>query len=264
MGLRMRLFILFCLVIPLHSALADGTQWHAVPKGRLFPTPMADPREIRSWVAVSGPRLSASLANHQSFFSASPEDGSWRFHFGIEGRAYFTLRQQGGRFPLETVDGTIGLYSEYAVGDWQWQLRYIHVSAHLADGLSGNPIAYSRETVSLRSSYSPSETFQMYAGISNIVNTMPKVPVWGFQIGANGYFLDNGSISPFLGFDLRWQGDSPANPCFALQLGLAFHGAESLRRSLRLYYSYYTGADLRGQFYQQTSTLHSFAIELPL
>src|SRR5690606_31743951 len=98
---------------------------------------------------------------------------------------YFTMRQEGGRFPLETVDGTLGLYLEYASGPWQAQLRWTHVSAHLADGSSGTAFAYSRETLSLRGSYAPGDHLQVYFGVHKITNTMPKVHGLALEAGSS-------------------------------------------------------------------------------
>lgn len=259
-----RLFPLIALAVLRCIPTWADSEWVWAPAGRLFPITFADPREIRTALAFTGRNINASVGSYLSAFAVTPEDESWNFHLGLEGRAYITMRQEGGRFPVETVDGTIGLYTEFATSQWQWQLRYTHVSAHLADGLAGTPIAYSRETVSLRTGYSPDESFQVYAGLYKIVNTSPVVPNWSFQLGTN-YFLPWGAeTTPFVAADLRWQSESYADPCFALQLGLAFHGAESVRRSLRLYYSYYTGAELRGQFYTEPFTTHAFGIEIPL
>jgi hypothetical protein len=243
---------------------AGDDVWTFAPSGRLFPITFADPREIRTSVGFGSGKIQANVGSYLSLFSVSADDASWDFHFGLEGKGYFTMRQQGGRFPLETVDGTIGLYFEYGSGDWSWQFRYTHVSANLADGLAGAPIAFSRETVSLRAGYVPSENLHVYAGIHKLVNTMPVVPHLAFQTGVTYFVPVGGSLSPFIAADLRFQGESKANPCFALQLGLALHEPETPRRSFRMYYSYYTGADVRGQFYDQPSTIHSLGLEFPL
>ncbi len=257
------LFLAFTWVLP-RAASADS-QLTLLPAGRLFPITFADPREIRTALTFSGDKdIQAMLGSYLSIFSVAPEDKTWDFHFGLEGRGYFTMREESGRFPLETVDGTIGVYTEYAEGPWAVQVRYTHVSAHLADGSTGVPIAYSRETLSLRGGYSPSENWHVYLGLHRLVNTTPKVYGNAIQVGAN-YFLPFGSTTtPFIGSDLRWNEESKTNPSFALQLGVALHGPASVRRSFRFFYSYYTGSDVRGQYFQSPRTLHSFGLEIPL
>jgi hypothetical protein len=260
----MRRFILTLLILVSPIAWAD-TLWTFVPRERLFPITFADPREIRTMVAFTDTgKIQTSVGSYLSLFQVGDAEETWKFHFGLEGRGYLTMRQQGGRFPLETVDGTIGLYTEYAAGDFQWQFRYTHVSAHLADGSSDSSLAFSRETISLRAGYSPDENLHAYVGIYKVVHTMPTVPEWSFQAGVNYFFPLPGQTTPFVATDLRFQGEGYANPCFALQLGFALHDKESVRRSFRVYYSYYTGADVRGQYYSQSSTQHSINLEFPL
>jgi hypothetical protein len=261
----MRLGILSLLLLGWgRPALCEGNQFRLVPAGRLFPLTIADPREIRTSVAVAGGNfLQANVGSYLSFFSVEPEDLSWAFHFGIEGKGLFSLRQEGGRFPLDTVDGTFGLYAEYAAGPWQAQVRYTHVSAHFADGNPSPPIAYSRETLSLRGGYSD-ENLHVYVGIHRLGNSIPEVHPLALQVGATYFVPTQTLVSPFLAADLRWQEETRVNPSFALQLGIAIHESDSYWRSFRLYYSYYTGADVRGQYYLSTQTVHAFGIELPL
>ncbi len=237
-----------------------------IPKGRLFPLTFADPREVRTAVTFSGSApIQAMIGSYLSLLGVTGADNGWNFHFGLEGRGYFTMRQEGGRFPLETVDGTLGIYFEYASGPWHSQLRYTHVSAHLADGLTGSsPIPYSRETLSLRGGYSPNKHSQIYLGIHRLVNTVPKVHPLALQLGGSYFFPTGLQTTPYFAADLRWQEETKVNPSFALQLGFALHQIPDHLRSFKLYYQYYTGADVRGQFYLGTTTSHSFGLELPL
>ncbi len=263
--MRLLAILLIATAAALPCAASADSQLTLIPAGRLFPITFADPREIRTAVTFSGDKdIQAMIGSYLSIFSIRPEDQSWDFHFGLEGRGYFTMRQESGRFPLETVDGTIGFYTEYAQGPWAWQLRYTHVSAHLADGSSGTPFGYSRETVSLRGGYSPSESLHVYFGWHRLVNTTPKVYGNALQVGANWFLPWGGQTTPFIGSDLRWNEESKINPSFSLQLGVALHRPESVRRSFRLFYSYYTGSDVRGQFFQSARTGHSFGLEVPL
>ncbi len=261
----MRRILFFCGIFACLAVPAESGQLTLVPQGRLFPITFADPREIRTAVGFSGDAsIQAIVGSYLSLFSVSPSESSWRFQFGLEGRGLFSMRQAGGRFPLETVDGTLGAYFEAASGDWHYQLRYTHVSAHLADGSSGSAFPYSRESLSFRSGYCPNENLHLYVGLHKIVHTMPKVFPWALQIGANYFVPVNWPLSPFIGSDLRWQEESPTNPSFSLQLGFALHEASAAARSFRMYYSYYTGADVRGQFYRSLRTFHSFGLEFPL
>jgi len=256
---------LISLVSGAASAHAESDRFTLVPDDRLFPLTFADPREIRTFVAFNnGREIHAAVGSYQSLFSVTPEDKRWAMHFGLEGRGYFVMRQEGGRFPLETVDGTLGLYLEYAQGPWQTQLRYTHVSAHLADGSTGIAIPYSREMISLRASFAAGQDGQLYVGAHKLVNTIPRVHGLSLQFGGNYFFPWEGRVTPYIAGDLRWQEESKVNPSFALQLGIALQQPGRPRDAFRIYYSYFTGVDIRGQYYRDTRTYHGFAIEFAL
>src|SRR5690606_15226269 len=116
-------------------------------------------------------KLYAIVGNYFSLFSRESPSG-WRTHMGLEGRGFFTMRSESSRFPLETVDGMVGVYLEGARNAFQWQFRYTHLSAHLADGLPNvQPQAFSRETLSLRLGYVPNLETHVYGGAHYIANS---------------------------------------------------------------------------------------------
>jgi hypothetical protein len=227
-----------------------------------------NPREIRMALGFEGDsHMHASVGNYFSLLGFQPVDGpSWRVHFGLEGAGYFTMRSEGSRFPLETTDGLIGLYLEGDSGPWQAQFRYTHISAHLSDGNSGDsPIAYSRETASLRMAYAPSGNAQVYAGLHYLAHTIPVLPRLGMQVGAS-WFVPWGlnKLVPFVATDLKWKAESLVNPSWSFQMGLAVNNPPQAFRSFRFFYAYYTGADPRGQFLFRHYTAHSLGIEMQI
>ena len=238
-----------------------------IPKGRPFRMTFLDPREIRMAITFDeSSKINAAIGNYFSILGIRPtENSEWLVHFGLEGAGYFTMRQADSRFPLESADGLIGTYFETKYGPWQYQLRYTHISAHLADGSSGTSIAYSRETLSGRVGFVPSNDIQLYSGIHYLVNSTPKVPGLGFQIGGT-YFLPigNSKFAPFTGFDLRHRREAAANPNLTVQFGIALNNPPEAYRSFRFFYSYYTGADPRGQFYDKVLTSHAIGIEMQI
>lgn len=240
-----------------------------LPTGRPFRRTFADPREIRMALSFEGgSRLDARIGNYFSLLAIEPTEPLWSVHFGLEGAGFFTMRQAHSRFPLETVDGMIGLYFEGALDIWQAQLRYTHVSAHLADGVdnaSTVAIPYSRETLSLRFGVVPSPNIHVYTGIHYLANTVPKLKPWALQVGA-AYFLDTPPmrLAPFVATDIYWRQAVQPNPSISLQIGLALNNPPEVYRSFRFYYSYYTGVDVRGQYYSTPTTSHSFGIEMQI
>jgi len=212
-------------------------------------------------------RITAAVGNYFSILSVSPseEEPTWRIHFGVEGAGFFGLRREEERFPLETADGLIGLYLEGNTGVWQGQMRFTHVSAHLADGSLDTPIAYSRETLSARVGFAPSYDFHAYLGVYRLLASFPSVPSWALQWGGS-YFLSSTtkSLVPFIATDFKWKEESSYNPSLSLQVGLALNNPPQAYRSFRFYYAYFTGADPRGQFYSRSYTSHSFGIEMQI
>lgn len=241
-----------------------------LPKGRPFRLTFSDPRELRMGLSFQGnSQINAAIGNYFSLFGirsseTEPERVPSVFHMGLEGAGYFTMRQAEKRFPLETADGLIGVYFEGTSGPWQGQLRLTHISAHLADGSSGTPIAYSREFAVLKGAYVPNEDIQLYGGIHYLVNTVPIVDPWTLQLGGSYFLPFSYPLLPFLGVDLKWKEEASANPSFQFMFGLALNNPPKAFESFRLYYSYFTGTDPRGQFFNQATTVHSVGIDMQI
>jgi hypothetical protein len=86
-----------------------------------------------------------------------------------------------------------------------------------------------------------------------------------FQLGATSFFPISGSkIIPFGGFDLKHKGDVAVNPSLNMQLGIAFGNPSEAYKSFRFFYAYFSGADPRGQYFEQSVTSHSMGIEMQI
>lgn len=256
--------LLVCLIASSLARAESITEWKVLPSGRLFPLTFADPREIRMGLAVeSGSRITAMIGNY--FSLVGYENRDTRVHWGLEGAGYFGLRQSDSRFPLETTDGLLGAYTEARWGNFATQLRYTHISAHLADGSSETPLPYSREFVSLRFAIEPDPLLALYAGVSKIVNSIPVTEPWAVQLGAH-YFLPfrTSFVVPFAAADLKWKQEAAQNPSLSAQLGIALNDPPEAYRSFRIYYGYFTGSDARGQFAHQSYTSHFLGIEMQI
>ncbi|RYZ94861.1 MAG: DUF1207 domain-containing protein, partial [Proteobacteria bacterium] len=178
------------------------------------------------------------------------------------GTAYFVMRKEGSKFPLQSSDGLIGLYAEAARGLWMYQLRYTHISAHLSDGLYNqrNRIVYTRETISLRAARQLGFT-RVYAGYHFLAHTVPLLPKHSLQLGFYSIFpWEWNNVHPYLGADLKLR---PAEEGTNLMVsgGLALVsrlGAPPLRLAV----AYSTGHDLRGQFYMEEQKKWSVGLEM--
>jgi hypothetical protein len=263
----MKSLILFLVLVCFSQTAFSSLGLELVPKGRPFRLTFVDPREIRMALAFQGnSKINAVIGNYFSLFGIRSDEGSdWYFHFGLEGAGFFTMRESDHRFPLETADGLIGFYTETNSGRFQYQFRFTHISAHLADGSSGESFPFSRETASFRIGFLLNTDTQFYSGLHYLVNTVPKVPRLAFQLGATSFFPISGSkIIPFGGFDLKHKGDVAVNPSLNMQLGIAFGNPSEAYKSFRFFYAYFSGADPRGQYFEQSVTSHSMGIEMQI
>jgi hypothetical protein len=263
----MKHLILFLLLVSFSQKAFSSLGIELVPKGRPFRLTFVDPREIRMALAFEGSsKINAVVGNYFSLFGIRSEEGSdWYFHVGLEGAGYFTMREADHRFPLETADGLIGFYTETSVGRFQYQARFTHVSAHLADGSSGEAFPFSRETAAFRVGFLLNSDTHFYSGVHYLVNTIPQVPRLAFQLGATSFFpISDNKITPFGGFDLKHKGDVSVNPSINIQIGLAFGNPTEIYKSFRFFYAYFSGTDPRGQYFERSITTHSLGLEMQI
>jgi hypothetical protein len=260
----LRLQNLFLTLALISATPIVAESFELLPSGRPFRLTFADPQEIRMMLSADqNSKIQAIVGNYFSLIGMGGEKDDTRVHLGLEGRGYFTLRQEGTRFPLETVDGMFGAYLEAKFGVMQIQTRYTHVSAHIADGLPVQSQPFSREYFTFRVGYVPDNNFQLYAGISEIANAYPSVPKSGLQTGGH-YFLPLPFwLTPYVGWDLQWK-EEWQKTGITVQLGLAINNTTNRYKSFRLFYNYYSGGDTRGQFYGQPMTTHSLGLEMQL
>jgi hypothetical protein len=239
--------------------------WVALPPGRPFPSLLSDPRDLKLALRKNNKNeLEADVGGYRSFagWKGNVKGESTVAHLGLEGNAYFLLRQEGSKFPLHSSDGLIGFYADAIRGLWLYQLRYTHVSAHLSDGLFGlrQRFTYSRETLSLRVARQIG-VVRAYAGYHFLAHTKPVLPPHSLQLGAYSVLPWHwGRVHPFLGADLRLR-NSKEGTTFQLTGGGALvssMGAPPLRLAL----AYLKGNDLRGQFYLEKTEKWSLGLEM--
>jgi hypothetical protein len=261
--------IRFCLAfLALFPLLAQGETetpegWSFAPHGRPFGILPSDPRDLHLGLRKNNKsELEADVGGYRSL--AGWRRGDTLFHAGIEGGAFFQLRQEGSRFPLASSDGLLGVYGEAARGDDAYQLRYSHISAHVADGLFGarSPFIYTREFLVLRYARRIA-WFRPYVGYQLLTHTVPAVSRHAFQLG--GYAIPPmhwGAMHPYFGADLRVRG-AEEGTTFQLAGGAAFVPANG-GAPIRVTAAYLKGHDLRGQFFREKTEKWTFGLDLDL
>lgn len=239
----------------------DG--WTALPSGRVFGVLPSDPRDLK--LGLRGNNKSEMEGDVGGYRSLAGWSGNGcLFTAGIEGAAYFQMRKEGARFPLQSSDGLFGVYGETAHGPWAWQLRFTHISAHVSDGLTAvrPAFVFSREFLALRLKRQI-DWLTAYAGYQVLVSTKPALPRHSLQLGAYTILpIHWGIAHPYFGADLRVRG-AEEGTTFVLGTGVAFVASNGLP-PVRLTASYLKGHDLRGQFYMEKTEKWIFGLDLDL
>jgi hypothetical protein len=239
--------------------------WVALPPGRPFPSLASDPRDLKLGMRKNNKNeLEADVGGYRSFagWKGKVKKEDTVVHIGLEGNAYFLLRQEGVKFPLHSSDGLIGFYSEAIRGLWLYQMRFTHLSAHLSDGLYNQRerFTYTRETLSLRVAHQMG-VFRPYLGYHFLVHTKPVLPRHSLQLGFYSILPWHWKkVHPYFGADLRIR-NSQEGTTYHITGGAALVsslGAPPLRLSL----NYLKGHDLRGQFYREKTDKWSLGLEM--
>lgn len=239
--------------------------WVALPPGRPFPSLPTDPRDLKLALRKnSKSELEADVGGYRSFagWKGAVRGEDTVIHLGLEGQAYFVMHQEGVKFPLHSSDGVIGLFGEAVRGDWLYQARFTHLSAHLSDGLYNQRqrFTYTRETLSLRLARQWGVT-RAYAGYHFLVHTKPELPRHSLQLGFYSILPWHWRrVHPYFGGDLKVR-NAQEGTTFQLIGGAAL--VSSLGASpLRLNVGYAKGHDLRGQFYMEPTEKWTYGIEM--
>ena len=239
--------------------------WVALPPGRPFPALPSDPRDLKLGLRKNSKgELEADVGGYRSFagWKGKIRGRDSVIHMGLEGNAYFLMRQEGSKFPLHSSDGLIGLFAEGLRGDWLYQLRYTHVSAHLSDGIYNlrQRFTYTRETLSVRLARQLGFT-RAYAGWHFLAHTKPELPRHSLQVGFYSIFPWHWKrVHPYFGADFRLRNKEEGN-------NLHLTGGAALVSSLgapplRLALAYTKGHDLRGQFFREKTEKWSVGLEM--
>jgi len=239
--------------------------WQALPSGRPFPSLLSDPRDLKLALRKNSKNeLEADVGGYRSFAGWKGLVGEKEtiIHMGLEGAAFFLLKQEGPKFPLHSSDGVIGVYGEAIRGDWFYQLRFTHLSAHLSDGLFGirQRFTYTRETLSLRLARQWGN-IRAYIGYHFLVHTKPELPRHSGQVGGYSVFpVGWKKLHPYLGGDLRVKNPEEGTT-YSFSGGLAL--ISSLEAPpLRFGATYLKGHDPRGQFFRERAEKWSFGLDM--
>jgi len=200
------------------------------------------------------------------------------FSFGADLFTWSFLKKENNfRFPVDAVDYLFGINFGFkkVVRDYSFgaRLRVSHISAHFVDGHFDavqnqwkdgiNPQVYSREFVELLGFYKL-YNLRVYAGGTYLFHVIPAgIGKANLQTGVEYYMKDfiSYNVAPYIAADGK-MGTRDNQKNFALNIGLKFGKIEG--RGLRLYYQYYNGYDINGEYYNLKREYSSLGINLDL
>jgi hypothetical protein len=208
------------------------------------------------------------------------KDGYSNYTIGADLFTYTLLRKEENfHFPVDAVDYLFGINFSYKkqVHNYSFGFRgrISHISAHFVDGHFDNtndqwmnglsPMVYSREFIELMPFYEFNNFRAYFGGTYNFHIDPSRLGKANFQVGFD-YFMKN-KISevatPFLGYDCRIvKVNAFYSANNSLNCGIKFGKAEG--KGLSIYYQYYSGNDLHGEYVDFKSTYSSLGINLDL
>lgn len=201
------------------------------------------------------------------------------FSFGADLFTYTRLRKEENfHFPVDAVDYLFGInfgykkdFGCYEIGA---RLRISHISAHLVDGHydknTGNwidnqlPRVYSREFFELIP-YIKYKTFRAYAGATYIFHIDPPyIGKDNYQAGFE-YFLPWQpvcNVNPYIAYDFKIIHLDSYSGNNSLIAGIKF--GNSFGRGFSLYYQYYSGHSIHGEYFDKRVDYSAIGINLDL
>lgn len=197
-------------------------------------------------------------------------DEKFIFSFGFDMFTYTLLRSETDfHFPVDAIDYLFGLnFSLKKIIDknsnFGLRFRLSHISAHFADGHfdprleiwrnGRKPIVYSREFIEFLPFFEY-RSLRVYSGITYVFHIDPnelgtEMYHLGFDYYSNQLFQ---SVYPFIGFNLEleklynnFRGNN------SLIIGIKLGNKNS--RGLSIFYSYYSGNNFHGEYFDLAET----------
>ena len=228
---------------------------------------------------VNNNELRLDIGNSMDLISISP-DRETNFSVGADFFTYTLLRgEKDFHFPVDAVDYLFGVNAGYkknlAEGEeYGARFRLSHISAHFVDGHydfknliwrnNVNPKVYSREFLELIPFYRVKD-LRVYAGMTYIFHIDPAyLGRYNYQAGFD-YFLRNNVfnyITPFLAYDIKLIKINKYSADNTLNAGIKVGYPEG--RGFSLYYSYYSGMSMHGEYFNFPKSYSAIGFNLDL
>jgi len=232
------------------------------PRERIFPKFLADGTVEQFSLAKDAMtrNIIGSIGGIQRLFQFTHSSGTI-IQIGLGATVYGSFVRSPGQLQVVTADFYVDVPLEFRFSD-RFALRtgWGHYSAHLADDgieqLSLTSINYAKDYIPLFAAYDILPiSVTMYGGIRFDYYTIPEVNAHTlFQVGIQGGDIAVFSIGHIYGaVDIKIRSEVNWGTTQSYQVGLKF--LEQGTRCFRFAYTYRTGIDDRGQFYQNRRTV---------
>ncbi len=268
--------IFLCLIIGINAQ----SRIDLFPAGiniKPFVANTLEPR-LGSLFQLNRNELDLNIGNSMDMVRISNDYGE-TFSFGADLFTYTLLRgDKNFRFPVDAVDYLFGLNFSYKKIARNYSIgfrgRLSHISAHFVDGHFDattqtwrdglNPRVYSREFFELLGFYE-FRHFRIYAGGAYIFHVIPvTIKKDNFQLGFDYYMKDllGDYFTPFVGYDFKIIHLDKYTANNSIVAGLKFGNADS--RGFSLYFNYYSGKSIHGEYFDRNKKYAAIVINLDL
>lgn len=227
---------------------------------------------------INNNELRLDIGNSMDVFHSYISENT-TLSFGADLFTYTLLRgEKDFHFPVDAVDYLFGVNMGFKKnldkGNLGFRFRLSHISAHFVDGhfdprVSGwrdgkNSRVYSREFIEFFPFYSMGN-LRVYGGYTYIFHTDPvTVGKNNFQAGFDYYFKDviSKNVTPYLAGDLKLVkiGSERVNNTFYAGIKIG----NQKGKGLNIFYSFYTGKNFHGEYFDSDSRYNAFGFYLDL
>ncbi len=198
---------------------------------------------------------------------------------GADFFTYTLLRgEKDFHFPVDAVDYLFGMnmgfkkrLNENELGA---RLRLSHISAHFVDGHYDHqsqawrdgrePRVYSREFVELIPYYRLND-LRFYLGYTYIFHVDPtNLGKNIFQLGGEYFYKDFpvGNLNPFVSYDMKLNKNGKYTATSSLVIGLKYGFVKG--KGLTIFYSYFQGKSIHGEYFDYNKKYSSVGFNLDL
>lgn len=227
---------------------------------------------------VNNNELRLDIGNSMDLLRISP-DASTNYSIGADFFTYTLLRgEKDFHFPVDAVDYLFGLNAAYRKtvehDEYGLRFRLSHISAHFVDGHydfknliwrnNQNPRVYSREFLEFMPFYRM-DNLRLYGGLTYIFHIDPTyLGRYNFQAGFDYFLKDKifNYITPFAAYDIKLVKVRKYSAENTFNAGIKVGYAEG--RGFSLYYSYYSGMSMHGEYFDYHKNYNAIGFNLDL